>query len=273
MRVTQEVIRTEFRDYRPGVAFDCLITDPPYSAHVHRSAVSQSKRGGARKRELGFDCLSPVDRAITGEAAARVKRWSVIFSDVEGSSALRDSATESGAEYVRTLPWIRWSMPQLSGDRPTTGLEHLLVLWGSQAGKKSWNGPGNLTHLANKCLRGEGKHKAEKPLDLCLDLVSWFSSPGETVFDPFAGSGTIGLACKILGRGYVGLERDKGWAAFAAIRLVSALSKRDAERLEAWLSSDLEPVAQGEGPTRTRAKARESDKAMGREILPELAAE
>jgi site-specific DNA-methyltransferase (adenine-specific) len=54
-------------------------------------------------------------------------------------------------------------------------------------------------------LRGEDKHKAEKPLDQALDLVEWFSDEGETVFDPFAGSGTIGLACRILGRSYLGI--------------------------------------------------------------------
>lgn len=268
--VEQVVIHTEFRNHAER-GYHVMLTDPPYSAHVHASAVSQSARGGARKRSLGFDCLSPIDRALVGEAAAEMHRWSVVFSDVEGSGALRESAVESGAEYVRTLPWIRWSMPQLSGDRPTTGLEHLLVFWGEKAGKKSWNGPGNLTHLANKCLRGEGKHKAEKPLDLCLDLVSWFSLPGETVFDPFAGSGTIGLACRLLGRSYVGLERDEKWAPHATERLASELSARDRARLASWLATDLEPVAQGRGPTMERAKARAVDKSFARSFISEAA--
>lgn len=272
IKLSQVVIATEFRDYRAEKPLSVMLTDPPYSAHVHASAVSQSKRGGARKRELGFDHLTPLDRALIGEAAASVDRWSVVFSDVEGSSSLRSSAIECGAEYVRTLPWVRWSMPQLSGDRPPTGLEQLVVFWGKQRGKKAWNGPGNLTHLANKCLRGDGKHKAEKPLDLCLDLVSWFSLPGETVFDPFAGAGTIGVACKLLGRSYVGLERDQKWATHANARIAKPFSPRDLERLNQWLLNDLEPKAQGKGPTVLRAKARAADKAYVRELFEKMRA-
>ena len=54
------------------------------------------------------------------------------------------------------------------------GLEHVVVL--HPKGRKRWSGPGNLTHLAHLALRGEGKHKAEKPLDQALDLVSFFSA-------------------------------------------------------------------------------------------------
>lgn len=140
---------------------DVMITDPPYSAHVHRSAVSQSKKRGARKREMGFDHLSPMGRGWIGYAAASVRRWSVVYSCWEGADVLRCVATESGATYIRTVPWVRWSMPQLSGDRPPQGSEAVLLFHGPAKGKKSWNGPGNLTALDHKCLRGEDKHRAE----------------------------------------------------------------------------------------------------------------
>jgi adenine-specific DNA methylase len=41
---------------------DVMVVDPPYAAHVHKSAVSQSIGGGSRSRDLGFDYLSPVLR-------------------------------------------------------------------------------------------------------------------------------------------------------------------------------------------------------------------
>jgi DNA modification methylase len=88
--------------------------------------------------------------------------------------------------------------------------------------------------LTHTCLRGEGKHKTEKPLDQLLDLVSYFSDPGETVFDPCAGSGTTGLACKILERQFVGLEVQQAWAEFANARLVNPLTERDQKRFERW---------------------------------------
>lgn len=218
--------------------YDVMIVDPPYSKHVHKNAVSQSTSRGARPRDLGFEHLSDELREfIAHVAATSIKRWSLIYSDIEGLHDWRVSCINAGAKYIRPIPWVRWSMPQLSGDRPPTGCEFVTAYWGNQKGKKSWNGPGNLTHLAHKCLRGEGKHKAEKPLDQVLDLVSWFSNPGEHILDLCAGAGTVGLACKLLGREYTGFELDEHWVQVANTRLNSPLSKRDQERFERWNTS------------------------------------
>src|SRR5262249_9744370 len=130
------------------------------------------------------------------------------------------------------------------------------------------------------CLRGDGKHKAEKPLDLMLDLVSYFTDPGEFVIDPFGGSGTTALACALLDRGCVLLEgcpanagdelrvHTAYWAEFARRRLVGELSPRDLERVSRWLGP-RRPNAGRPGDTETgptgivRARARARD----REIL------
>ncbi len=150
-------------------------------------------------------------------------------------------------------------MPQLSGDRPPQGFEHVMVY--HPKGKKRWNGPGNLTHLAHLAMRGEDKHKCEKPLDQALDLVSWFTDAGDSVFDPFAGHATIGVACRLLGRHYVGFELDPVWAEKAQSRLANPLTDRDLKRVERWLTSETEPVsALPDGPSLVRAKARAEDK-------------
>ena len=214
---------------------DVMIVDPPYAAHVHKSAVSQSIGGGSRSRDLGFEYLSPELRRRIARFAALTKRWSIIYTDIESMAWWRISLLAAGATYIRAIPWVRWSMPQLSGDRPTTGCEMLMIAYGSGKGKKRWNGPGNLLSFTHTCLRGEGKHKTEKPLDQLLDLVSYFSDSGETVFDPCSGSGTTGLACKLLGRQFVGLEIDATWAEFAnARRTNEKLSARDQSRLDWW---------------------------------------
>jgi len=93
---------------------------------------------------------------------------------------------------------------------------------------KKYKGPGNLIHLdggpndlvalTHKCLRGKEKHTAQKNLGQALDLVSWLSDPGQLIFDPFAGRGTIGLACEVLGRQYIGCEIDADEVAKAALR-------------------------------------------------------
>ncbi len=222
---------------------DVMVVDPPYRAHVHKSAVSQSIGGGSRSRDLGFDHLTVALRQRIARFAALTKRWSVIYTDLESMTWWRLSLQAAGATYIRAIPWVRWSMPQLSGDRPPTGCEMIIVAYGSGGGKKHWNGPGNLLSFEHTCLRGEGKHKTEKPLDQLLDLVSYFSDSGETVFDPCSGSGTTGLACKLLDRQFVGLEVDPAWATFANARLVRELTERDQTRLDRWLKGQEEQAA------------------------------
>lgn len=251
----------------PRGGYDVMIVDPPYSAHVHDNTTSQSAGGGTRRNDLGFDHLSAQLRKCIAEHAATVKRWSIIYSDIEGLHDWRQSCEHYGATYIRAMPWVRWSMPQLSGDRPPQGFELVTAYWGAQKGKKSWNGPGNLTHLNHKCLRGTGEHKCGKPLDQALDLVSWFSNPGELVLDLCAGSGTVGVACKILGRGYVGYEIDRGWAEKAQERIGRVyftgagswvLSSRDEKRYVRWLESqrkrEEESIRIAKNTTKARAR-------------------
>lgn len=263
------VILADALHYAYAHEFDEMITDPPYSAHVHANATSQSKGRGTRKRDLGFASLSRRLRLRTAFFASQVKRWSLIYSDVEDSNWLRLACQARRLEYIRTIPWVRWSMPQLSGDRPPQGFEHLLVF--HLKGAKEWNGPGQLTHLDHLALRGEGKHKCEKPIDQTLDLVSFFTRPGERVFDPFSGSGSVGQACRILGRDYLGLENDPEWQPRASRRLVDPLSQRDTERLARWLlrSDEPEAVSEDPGPVR-RAAARLADKGRGAVFLAEF---
>jgi len=51
-----------------------------------------------------------------------------------------------------------------------------------------------------------GKHPCEKPLDLMRYIVAASSRPGDVVMDTFAGSGSTALACRDLGRSFVGCE-------------------------------------------------------------------
>jgi len=51
-------------------------------------------------------------------------------------------------------------------------------------------------------------HATEKPVDLLSFLINLTTSPGETVFDPFAGSGSTLRACRMTKRGGIGCEID-----------------------------------------------------------------
>jgi site-specific DNA-methyltransferase (adenine-specific) len=54
-------------------------------------------------------------------------------------------------------------------------------------------------------------------------LVELASRPGDTLLDPFMGSGSTGVAAVGLGRGFLGVEREASWLQVAERRLRSAL--------------------------------------------------
>lgn len=62
-------------------------------------------------------------------------------------------------------------------------------------------------------------HPTIKPLNIIENLVETSSRPGEVVLDPFMGSGTVGVACKKLGRKFIGVELDPNYFQVAEERI------------------------------------------------------
>lgn len=67
--------------------------------------------------------------------------------------------------------------------------------------------------------RVENDHSTVKPLDLMEWIVALVTAPGQTVLDPFAGSGTTIMACRRLRREAVGIEKDPDYADLARKRV------------------------------------------------------
>lgn len=222
---------------------DVILTDPPYSAHVHanmssgtamKKQVDGGKGGGIPRIVLPFGNLQQYDFA---QDLPRVsKRWALSFCAVEDFGAYRDAV---GAEqWIRGGVWFKPNaMGQLTGDRPAAAYEGIAIM--HRKIKKQWNGRGSfaywsaeldaeIAHYQCNGTRGEkGRHPNQKPLNLCLELVAKFTNRGETVLDPFCGSARIGEACVLLGRNYIGLDSDQEWVEKARVRLLAA--ERDVE--------------------------------------------
>lgn len=62
-------------------------------------------------------------------------------------------------------------------------------------------------------------HMTAKPVDLLRHLIRIFSPEGAVVFDPFAGSGSTGVAARVEGRSFVGMEIDADMALLAEQRI------------------------------------------------------
>lgn len=67
-----------------------------------------------------------------------------------------------------------------------------------------------------------GIHKWPKPFELMTFLVSRWTDENNTVLDPFAGSGTTGVACVQLGRKFIGIEIEPKYFEIAKRRIAEA---------------------------------------------------
>lgn len=91
---------------------------------------------------------------------------------------------------------------------------------------------GDIPHRGQDCFEftvgGEKPdHPSPKPLPYMLKLVERVTEPEWTVADPFAGSGTTGIACAKLGRFFIGIESDPAHFDLACRRISDALRQSD----------------------------------------------
>lgn len=66
---------------------------------------------------------------------------------------------------------------------------------------------------------GNKLHPTEKAPEILKPLITSYSAKGDTVLDPFSGSGSTAFAAKELGRSYIGIELDPQHVATARKRL------------------------------------------------------
>ncbi len=62
------------------------------------------------------------------------------------------------------------------------------------------------------------KHPTQKPLSLLVRILLACTNPGDWVLDPFCGSGTTGIAASLLGRRFLGIEREGDYLTLAQSR-------------------------------------------------------
>lgn len=205
----------------PDKSVDHVITDPPYSEHV-QSNLKTNSGGNGRTVKAGFAHITPVEiHDVTIHAARLARRWVLVFSDVESAHLWRVAGEAHGLEYIRTIFYRRLRVaPQISGDRSAASCEVATLF--HPPGRKRWNGGGRAGfYEASPDDRKATGHPTAKPLDLMLALVADFTDPGETILDPFAGSGTTGVAALRLGRNFMGAEKDAGHYATSCERLAA----------------------------------------------------
>lgn len=148
----------------------------------------------------------------------------MVFSDYEDAHYWREDFLSFRMHAVRIMTWVAVAgAPQFTGDRPSAGAQAIVLA--HRASGKRWNGGGKAGVYVYPVVtnsnghRGDRVHTTQKPVELMMALVADFTDPNDVILDPFAGSGTTGVACLRLGRRCILIEQKPEYAATCIERL------------------------------------------------------
>lgn len=178
---------------------DAVITDPPYG--IGEAAGRNASRSNATTaRDYGDEAWD--DRPPSQESINLVRfrgRHQVLF----------------GGNYFHLPParcWLVWDKLN-SGDFADCELAWTNLDKAVRRIAYRWNG------MIRQNNEERGQHPTQKPVGVMQWVLELATKPGDIVLDPFAGSGTTGVACLRLGRRFIGIEKDAKYAAIARERL------------------------------------------------------
>jgi len=193
----------------PDKSVDLVLTDPPYGVNYGGGASvgSIGKANACQVKEyILFDDSSAPSQELFNEIF-RISKNPILF----GGQHFTDKIPKSPG-------WIIWDKEVTGGKGD--GFCGMELAWTSyKTGLKKfrfkWNGmlQEDMTH------KDERVHPCQKPLKLMEWCLEKYSKPGMTVLDPFMGSGTTCVACKKLGRNYIGIEKEPEYIKIAEKRL------------------------------------------------------
>lgn len=215
------------RDILPNLPrVDAVITDPPYSERTHKghdasaSGHAGAGRDGAKRSELGYDAMTEADMADYAKNIVGVcSGWIVTMTDHVLAPSLQRYLEGAGRYVFAPLPFYApGSRVQLSEDGPSSWTVWIVVA--RTAAQSKWGTlPGG--YVAGPGWR-EREHMGGKPTALMDRLIEDYSRSGQTVLDPYMGSGTTGVSCFNIGRKFVGIERETKYFDIACRRIEDA---------------------------------------------------
>lgn len=211
---------------------DHVICDPPYEQLMHDLHASIKLRrtdGGGGRKDLGFAGIDEIREPFIQEIRRINQGWLLAFCNVEGVWHWRKALIAADLKFKTTCIWVKPdATPKLNGQGPALAYECNTTTWCGR-GHANWNGGGKrgvFTYPTNNSDR-TGQHPTEKPVRLMRELVHLFSNSGQTVCDPFMGSGTTGVACVREGRDFIGCEINPRHFDLACKRIEEAQRQQD----------------------------------------------
>ena len=185
------------------------VTDPPYG--IGESGDPKAKNSNARRSHNGVKVID------YGAYAWDTERISAAAID-EMRRVSTHQVIFGGNYYADLLPasssWIVWDKLN-SGDFSDCELAWTSHKKAVRKFRYMWNG-------MIKQMPEKRYHPTQKPLALMKWVIENYTQPGDTVLDPYAGSFTTGIACVMLGRSFIGIERDANYFEIGQRRIAGA---------------------------------------------------
>ena len=116
--------------------------------------------------------------------------------------------------FTHSTETILWARKNDKHSHHYFNYELMKELNGGKQMKDVWTG--TLTPQSEKTY---GKHPTQKPLYILERIILASTREGDTVLDPFCGSSTTGVACKKLGRKYIGIDNNSEYINLSIERL------------------------------------------------------
>ena len=227
----------------PDRSVDLVFADPPYNLQLggELTRPDQSRVDAVDDEWDRFDSFEAYDtftRAWLTEARRVLKDDGALWVIGSYHNIFRVGSTLQDLGYwiLNDVIWRKSNpMPNFKGTRFANATETLI--WAARSrGQKRYTFNYDALKTANDDLQmrsdwliplctgeervkdanGDKAHPTQKPEALLHRVLLASTRPGDIVLDPFFGVGTTGAAAKRLGRRFIGIERDPGYAELAA---------------------------------------------------------
>jgi len=208
----------------PDSSVDLVLTDPPYNIARKNQFRTMGRAGiDFGEWDKGADLFTYIDQVFR---VLNKNGSFVVFNDWRN---LGDIAKKAESLKFDTKDMLRLEktnpMPRNRDRRYITDYECALwftmpkAKWTFNRQEPSYQRP-KFVHSIEK-----GFHPTQKSHSLMIDLTLIHSNDGDTVLDPFMGSGTTGVAAQRLGRNFIGIELDKEYYDIANERIAAERQK------------------------------------------------
>jgi modification methylase len=145
-----------------------------------------------------------------------------------------------GRRFTNAHETLIWAAREAGGKGYTFNYEALKAGNEDIQVRSDWTIPLCTGEERIKDANGKKLHPTQKPEALLARVILSASRPDDLVLDPFCGSGTTGAVAKRLGRRFIGLEREKAYAA-AAEKRIAAVEPLPAPSLAPFMTAREAP--------------------------------